>query len=179
MVWLLGYIAAIWTMEVANTIGGHRLDDLGIVPRTSVGLRGILLGPFLHSGFGHAMSNTVPLAILGSLVAVRGQKVLLRVTCTAALVGGLGIWLFGRQGVHIGASGVVFGYFGFLLARGWYERSFGSTIISVVVLIFYGSMITGALPFVPGVSWEGHLLGLASGVLYARISRRSRTQCKS
>ena len=179
MRWLLVYVGIIWTVEAVNTVVGHRLDDFGIVPRTTVGLKGIVFGPFLHSGFGHVISNTVPLVILGSLVAVTGRNTLLGLSGIAALVGGLAVWLFGRHGVHIGASSLVFGYFGYLVARGWYERTFVSTIISLVVLVFYGGMIFAAMPFMPSVSWEGHLSGLISGVVYGRLSRQRGRQSKS
>ncbi|HAL47351.1 MAG: rhomboid family intramembrane serine protease [SAR202 cluster bacterium] len=176
MLWMLGYVVVIWAVEVVNTILGHRLDEYGIVPRATLGLRGLALGPFLHSGFGHVMSNTAPIVILGGLVATRGRNAFLAISGAAALFGGLGVWLFARPGVHIGASGVAFGYFGFLLARGWYERSFVSILISAMVLIFYGGLFFTALPFATSVSWEGHLFGLISGVAYARVTRRRRRQ---
>ena len=172
MIWIFGYVGVIWAVEVVNAILGHRLDEFGIVPRTTVGLRGLVLAPFLHSGFGHVMSNSAPIVILGGLVATRGRNVLLGVSTSAAIFGGIGVWLFARQGVHIGASGVVFGYFGFLLARGWFERSFVSILISVLVLLFYGGLVLTAVPFATSVSWEGHLTGLASGVACARYFRR-------
>tara|TARA_B100001013_G_C24503044_1_gene399954 strand:- start:216 stop:770 length:555 start_codon:yes stop_codon:yes gene_type:complete len=170
IVWLLAYVGCIWAVEFVNTLLGHRLNDLGILPREAIGLKGIIFSPFLHDGFGHVMANTVPLVLLGGFVTLLGRNTLLRLSASGAIFGGLGVWLFGRHGAHVGASGLVFAYFGFLLARGWYERSFVSIMVSVVVLVFYGGMIFATTPFIPNVSWEGHLFGLIAGIVYAKFS---------
>ena len=128
------------------------------------GLWGIPLAPFLHGGFGHALSNTVPLLMLGGLVAARGWQTLLGVTLFVVLLGGAGVWLVARGASHIGASGLVFGYFGYLVARGWYDRRIVSILIAVVVIVVYGGLIFGVLPTDGRVSWEGHLTGLIAGV---------------
>lgn len=172
MFWLLAYIVVIWLVEILNTIGGHHLNHFGIVPRTPAGLGGIFFGPFLHTGFSHLISNTAPLLILGALVRTRGKNALFGVTIAAILVSGLGTWLVGRSGIHIGASGLVFAYFGYLIAIGWYERSFSSIMISVMVIVFYGGLIFAALPLIPNISWEGHMFGLVTGLVYARVGRQ-------
>ena len=103
-----------------------------------------------------------------SYVHRRQSLVLLRVSIIVIGLGGAGVWVFGRSSIHIGASGLVFGYFGYLVARGWHERRFGSILVAIVVIVLYGGLIFGVLP-VPGlVSWEGHLFGLIAGVLVAR-----------
>lgn len=174
---LLGiFVAAIWVLAGVDFLMDNRLAEYGIVPRTMDGLWGIPLAPFLHGGFGHVLSNTVPLLMLGGLVATRGWQTLLGVTLFVVLLGGAGVWLVARGGSHIGASGLVFGYFGYLVARGWYDRRIVSILIAVVVIVVYGSLIFGVLPTGGRVSWEGHLTGLISGVLVARLGKSGRQE---
>ena len=171
---LAAFVAVIWVLTAINSLAGHPLDDYGIVPRNMDGLWGIPLAPFLHGGFGHAFSNTVPLLMLGGLVAARGWQTLLGVTLFVVLLGGAGVWLVARGGSHIGASGLVFGYFGYLVARGWYDRRIVSILIAVVVMVVYGGLLFGVLPTGGRVSWEGHLTGLIAGVLAARFAKPAR-----
>ncbi len=168
--WILGFVIIIWIVELVNGLLGHRLNVLGIHPRTIPGLPGIILTPFLHGGFGHVLANTVPFIILGWLVILRGPRTFLQVSAFILVVGGVSIWLFGRTAYHIGASGIIFGYFGFLVARAWYERSMTSVLIALVTIILYGGILWGVLPFQTHVAWEGHLFGLLAGVLAARLS---------
>ena len=180
LVMLLALVAAMWVVAAANVILEYGLNQYGVVPRTLEGLRGVPLGPFLHGGFGHLLSNTGPLLILGGLVAMRGHTSFLGVTAFIVIIGGLGLWCVGRPWpwddiqnvVHVGASGLVFGYFGYLVARGWYERSFVSIIVALLVILVFGSGIfLGLLPSGSYISWEGHLCGLLAGVLIARFTR--------
>ena len=168
-VWLAGFIAIIWGVEAVNTVMDHRLSEFGIVPRTVEGLRGILFWPFLHASFTHVLSNTLPMAVMGSVIAIQGRMALLQVSAIVAVVSGAGVWVIARPGVHVGASGLVFGYFGYLVARGWYRRSFSSVVVAILVVFFYGGLIFGILPSFGFVSWEGHLFGLFAGVLAAKI----------
>jgi membrane associated rhomboid family serine protease len=156
-------------VEVANLLLGHQLNLLGILPRTITGLPGIALSPFLHHGIGHVLLNTIPLVILGGLVILQGTRVFLEVSLVIILVSGVGVWLFGRSGYHVGASGLIFGYFGFLIARSWYERSVSSILIAVITIVLYGGILWGLLPTQTGVSWEVHLFGLLGGILAARL----------
>ena len=174
---LLGvFVAAIWALAGVDFLMDNRLAEYGIVPRTMDGLWGIPLAPFLHGGFGHVISNTVPLLLLGGLVATRGWQTLLGVTLFVVLLGGAGVWLVARGGSHIGASGLVFGYFGYLVARGWYDRRIVSILIAVVVILVYGGLLFGVLPTGGRVSWEGHLTGLIAGVLAARFGKADRRE---
>ena len=168
------FAAVIWVVEIVDWAIGHRLDQYGIVPRTRDGLVGIAFSPFLHASWGHVVLNTVPLLFMGALIAFEGQRRFLTVTLIVALVGGALVWVFGRNAIHIGASGVVFGYFGYLVARAWYQRSLVAVLVAILVVGTYGTVILGILPSVPGVSWEAHLFGLLSGVLSAWITRRRR-----
>ncbi len=166
---LFWLITVMWTLEVADLFVFRRsLDAWGIRPRSLSGLWGIAFAPFLHGGFGHLMANTIPFATLGWLVMLRGVRELVVVTAIVALLGGLGVWAFARPGtIHIGASILIFGYLGFLLFRGYFERSFVSILIAVVVGLFYGGALWGILPGQRGVSWEGHLFGFLAGALAA------------
>ena len=166
---ILGLILVIWAVELVNLLLGHQLNVLGILPRTVAGLPGIVLSPFLHNGIGHVLLNTIPLIILGGLVILHGPRVFVEVSLVVILVTGVGVWIFGRSGYHVGASGLIFGYFGFLVGRGWYERSVSSILIAVVTIVLYGGMLWGLLPLRNGVSWEAHLFGLLAGILAARL----------
>jgi membrane associated rhomboid family serine protease len=169
LMWLLAPAAVFWIVEIVNALLGHQLCVWGIIPRTKQGLPGILFSPFLHAGFGHLISNTLPYLALGSLVVARGVGQFLAASVFIILVGGLGVWTIGSPGLHVGASGLIFGYFGFLVALGWYERSLSSLLVSVMVIILYGGMIWGILPMYPGVSWEAHFCGLIAGILAAPV----------
>lgn len=174
---LIGFVLAFWLIEIADTfMFSGWLNRFGIMPRSLVGLRGILLAPFLHGGFGHLMANTVPFLFLGWLVMLQRTQDFWWVTLYSAVVGGCGVWLFGQpRSIHIGASILVFGYLGFLLFRGYFQRDSTSISIAVLAGALYGGMIFGTLPIQTGVSWEGHLFGFIGGALAARwLSRRSR-----
>jgi membrane associated rhomboid family serine protease len=170
-----GMLAVMWVLEIVDAGLGGSLDQYGIRPRSTDGLVGLALSPFLHGGFGHLTSNTIPFAVLGFLTMVHGAGTFWRVTVVTALVGGLLVWLVGASNsVHIGASGVIFGYFGFLLAMGLFERSAKAIVIAVLVGLGYGGLIFGVLPSQPGVSWEGHLFGFLSGGGFAwQATRRA------
>jgi membrane associated rhomboid family serine protease len=151
------------------------LDQYGIIPRTVTGLRGILFAPFLHGNFRHLGANTVPFMTLGWFVMLRSISEFFEVTLIAMLVSGLGTWLIAAPNtVHIGASGVIFGYLGFLVLRGYFEHSLSAVILSVVAILFYGGLLWGILPGQAYVSWEGHLFGFIGGAIAARLLRSDR-----
>jgi membrane associated rhomboid family serine protease len=163
---ILGSIVAIfWLIEVADWLIFHgSLDTLGVQPRRLIGLRGILFGPFMHADFRHLLANTFPFLILGWFVLLRSLRDFIIVSMVAVVVSGLGVWLIGpSRSVHIGASGLVFGYFGFLLLRGYFERSLSSILWAILVVILYGGMVFGLLPGGRGISWQAHLFGFAGG----------------
>lgn len=170
-----GFLAVMWGLEILDVfLGGAGrscggLNQFGIFPRQIVALRGILFAPFLHGGFGHLIANSIPFATLGWFVMLRRTSDFFVVTAIAMLVGGLGTWLFGTPGCHVGASGVIFGYLGFLISRGYFERRLGSMLFSAIVLITYGGLLWGVLPIRYGISWEGHLFGFIGGVVAAKF----------
>jgi len=167
-------VGATWTAFVVNGIAGGALMQYGVLPRTLTGLRGILFAPFLHANMQHLIANTIPFLAMGWLVMLRDARHFLPVTLFAMLGSGLMAWLLGAPGsVHIGASGVVFGYFGFLLLGGWYARSFMSITLSMLVAVLWGGLVLGIAPGQAGISWQSHLGGFIAGVLAARRYRRA------
>ena len=167
-----GAIALMWMVFFASVVSGGHLLVLGIIPRTAIGLRGIFLAPFLHGSVAHLVSNTISFLFLGWLVMLRDRNHFLPVTVYAMLASGITPWLFGAPGsVHIGASGVIFGYLGFLMLAGWYSRSYASIALSILVTVFWGPMVLGVIPASAGISWQAHLGGFLGGVLAAREYR--------
>lgn len=164
-----GFISVLWVLEIADTlIFKGWLNRFGILPRRWLGLRGILLAPLLHGNLRHLSMNTVPLVVLGWLILVRSTQVFVIVTAAVWLIGGLGVWLFaGSKSNHIGASGLVFGYLGFLLMNGYVEQSLVAIATTILVGLLYGSTLWGVLPLQRGVSWQGHLFGVLTGGLCA------------
>lgn len=169
MMTLGGFLLLFWVLEILDwLIFDGALNRLGVQPRTVIGLRGILLAPFLHGNFAHLIANTLPFLVLGWFVIVQSVRDFWLVTGVTAVISGLGIWLFGRtNSVHIGASGLVFGYFGFLLLRGYFECSLRAILWAVVVVLLYGGMLWGVLPLQMGVSWQAHLFGFIGGGIAA------------
>jgi membrane associated rhomboid family serine protease len=177
---LVSIIAVLWLVLLVNAVffGGDLLR-FGIVPRTTAGLRGIVFAPFLHENAGHLFGNTVGLFLLGGLVLLREEADFWIVTAVGILIGGAGTWLVGHSAVHVGASGAVFAYFGYLILTGFFERRIGSILLSAGALLLWGGLLFGVLPGQPGISWEGHLFGLLGGVcaagLLSRYGRRKRS----
>jgi len=169
---VLGGLAALmWIIEFADIFFFRgRLDAFGIRPHSFIGLRGIVFAPFLHGGLGHLIANTIPFLTLGWLVMLRETSDFFVVSIITMFVSGLGVWLTGSPySIHVGASGIIFGYFGFLLLRGYFERSFAAILFSLVVGLLYGGMIWGVLPIQYGISWQGHLFGFIGGAIAARL----------
>ena len=167
-------ILLLWVLETVDQLFWQgALDFYGIEPRTTHGLRNIFLAPFLHQGFDHLIANTLPFLVLGWFVLVRGLRKFILVSVITATVSGLGIWLLGRPAtIHIGLSGVIFGYLGFLLFRGYFERSSEAIGLAILVGFLYGSMIWDVLPQQPNISWLSHLFGFFGGALAARYLTR-------
>lgn len=171
---LLGIVALMWLVEVTDRLlFGGGLDRLGIVPRQLAGLRGVVFAPWLHASFAHLAANTIPFLVLGLLVMLRHRRQFAFVSLVIVLVSGLGTWLVApAQTIHIGASGLVFGYFAFLLVTAYFERSFAAIALAVLVIALYGSIIWGVLPQGNGISWQGHAFGVIGGALAARHVHR-------
>lgn len=176
---LIGFIGVTLVVEVLNGLIDHSLNTFGLVPRTTRGLVGILLSPFLHGSFLHAQSNAVGLLSMGCLAVIRSKERFPWVCLVIILLGGLGVWVIGRSATHVGASGLVFGLFGYLLFKGLLDRSFLSVLVAAVVAGVFGwAVLSGVLPTNTYVSWEGHLCGLAAGSLAAIIVPGSRASAE-
>jgi len=144
------------------------LNDDGIIPREVNGLDGIVWAPLLHADWPHLLANTIPVLVLGFLAMAGGIGQFVAVTATIWIISGLGTWLTGEDNsVHLGASGLIFGWLTFLLVRGFFARSFGQILVAVALFLLYGGTLLGVLPGQPGISWQAHLFGAVGGVLAA------------
>ena len=170
MILVAAMAALMWVVEVVDQVAGGRLDRNGIEPRDLDGLDGVVWAPFLHGGFDHLIGNTIPFLLLGFAIALGGVARVILVTASSRVVGGLGTWLIAPANtVHIGASGIVFGYAGYLVARGVFSRSVGQIVLGVVVLAVWGTTLLRGLVPETGISWQGHLFGAIGGVVAARL----------
>jgi membrane associated rhomboid family serine protease len=176
---LAGIVALMWVVEVINTLDGNALDGDGIYARNFGRLWGILTSPFIHASFAHLISNTVPFVFMGLIIALRGAARVAAVTAIVMVVGGLGTWLISPStSVTIGASGVVFGYATYLLARGLFNRSLLEVLIGLVVgAVWGGALLTSLVPHY-GVSWQAHLSGAVGGVVAAWLLSRNGTSSR-
>jgi len=168
-----GLVVFMWILETIDWFTGHSLDSLGIQPRDVDGLWHIITAPFLHGGFGHLSANTVPFAVLGMLIFMRSARDFIGATAIITVLGGLGVWLVGRGSTHLGASELIFGYLGFLLLAGFFERSMQGIVVAITVGVVYGGALWGVFPGDPRISWEAHLFGFIAGVIAARAMTRS------
>jgi membrane associated rhomboid family serine protease len=150
------------------SFGQHALN-YGIIPRHTEGLKGIIFSPFIHANFGHIAANSLPFLILTWVMALFYRRIWLLAFALIVITGGLGVWLFGRSAVHIGASLAIFGVFGFLVASGFFRKQFKAVIIAIVIGVLYGGILVGILPTNPYISWEGHLFGFLAGIFWAYL----------
>ena len=171
-------IAIFWAIEILDIlIFNNGLDSYGIQPHSIIGLRGIAFAPFLHGGIGHLLANTVPFITLGWLTMIQETSDFYIASIMSALVGGAGVWLFGSpNSIHIGASILIYGYLGFLLLRGYFQKNFPSIVLSIFVAIAYGSFIWGVFPSEMGVSWQGHLFGFIGGAIAAKMVAKEKNR---
>lgn len=175
---VFGLLTLLWLLQLVNWADSYHLDQtFGILPRADSHLPDIVTAPFLHFSWQHLEGNSVPLLVLGFFAAYRGIVRFLGVTAIALVTSGMAVWLFQPRGVlTVGASGLIFGYFGYVLVRGVLERNFLDAVIGVLAGIAYAYILTVAIPGTPGVSWIDHVGGLVGGVLAGWLlhSRRRR-----
>ena len=170
-------VALMWVVEIADAIGADSLDSYGIRPRAVDGLDGILFSPFLHGSWSHLIGNTIPFVVLGGLIALGGLVRVAAVTAVVGVVGGGGVWLFASENsIHIGASGLVFGYAGYLVARGIFTRSLVHLAVGALVAAVWGTTLLSGLVPRDGISWQGHLFGAIGGVVAARLLAPTRAE---
>ncbi len=166
---LAGALAACWIVFAIDAVTPGSFAGFGIRPRSVAGLQGVFVAPFLHGNLAHLVANSMPFLVLGGLVMLQGERRFLLVTLWSVLGAGIVAWLLGApHSVHIGASGVVFGYLGFLLSHGWFVRNVRLMLLSIAVAFLWGGLVFGVLPGQPGVSWQAHAGGFAAGLLAAR-----------
>ena len=170
------FVLLLYAIEFLNALMLHSLNrTFGLRPRTPDGLLDILTFPLLHANLAHLLSNTLPLIIFGFLVFLSGARVFATALASSWLGSGAVVWLIGGYNITVGASGLVFGLFAFLLVRGFFNRHWGQILLSVVLFLAYGGILFGVLPTVAGyVSWQAHLGGAVGGVVAALVLSQRR-----
>jgi len=171
---MVGWVALLWLLEVVDVVSGHALDGLGIMPRRASELVDVVPAAFIHFGFAHVAANSIPLLIMGFLAALGGLRRFVAVCAMVIVADGLGVWLISPTNSNTaGASGLIFGLFGFLLVTGFVERRPLGIVVGLLVGAVWGtSILLGLSPLQTGVSWQGHLVGLVAGVAAAFVFRR-------
>lgn len=163
-------LAIMLTLHFSNAAFGYPLNAFGLQPRSADGLVGIALAPFLHGSIGHLLSNAVPFAFLSMLILGYGVGRYALVSALVISLGGFLVWVFGREAIHVGSSGWVFGLWGFLIGQAWFTRSLRSVLIALLVVFLYGGLVFGFLPR-HGVSFESHIFGAIAGFITAWLLR--------
>ena len=160
------FLAIFWGVFILNQLLQNRLLYLGIIPRHLVGLPGIVCAPFLHADFNHLFFNSIPLAVLGNFILIQGLPTFITITVHITLISGLLIWCFAKPGIHLGASALITGYWGYLVLGIVQQQATLTTIILGLVSVYYfAGIFFGIFPSRKGVSWEGHLFGLIAGLV--------------
>ncbi|GGO89752.1 rhomboid family intramembrane serine protease [Wenjunlia tyrosinilytica] len=172
---MAAWVGLLWLLEAVDTAGGHALDTYGVVPRHPGELRDVIPSAFIHFGYGHLAANTLPLFVLGFLAAARGGLGrFFGVATTIIVVSGMGVWLVAPSHTNTaGASGLIFGLFGYLVTRGFVDRKPLDIAVGLGVAGLYWSILWGVLPSGNGVSWQGHLFGLVGGLAAPFLFRRT------
>jgi membrane associated rhomboid family serine protease len=176
LVFMTGFLGLLWLIQVINWADSYHLDSrFGILPHHESHLGDIFTAPLLHFSWQHLEGNSVPLLILGFLAAYRGIMRFLTVTLIVAITSGLAVWFFQSSNeLTVGASGLIFGYFGYVLVRGIFDRNLADVVVGVLAGVAYFGILAVAIPGTPGVSWIGHAGGLAGGVLAGWVLRSRR-----
>ncbi len=158
-------LAMLWVFNIINWFVKSRLNILGLYPRSTIGLIGIITAPLPHGNFNHLFFNCIPLFVLGMFILALGRDVFIAVSILITMLQGTLVWLFGRKHIHIGASGVISGYFGFILGLAYFYPTLISLVLAFVAVYYFGSIIAGIIPTSALISWECHLAGLVSGLV--------------
>jgi len=166
------FVAVLWIVEIVEQVGGYNFVRLGVYPRHLKGLTGILFSPFIHDDFGHLISNSLPVFILSAMLIYFYRRISYRIFIQMYLLAGICVWIAGRESWHIGASGVVYALAAFHFVSGIIRNDVRLLTLSVVVVFLYGGLVWGMLPIRPEISWEGHLWGAVSGVVFAIYYRK-------
>lgn len=167
LITVLGVAAVLWIVQIVNATNHYSLDRFGLRPRRLDGLWGVLTEPFLHASWSHLFSNTVPLVAVGWVLMVSaGLRTWLTVGAMVVILGGLAAWLVAPAGIIVGASGLIFGWLGYLIARAYFSRKLRWIIVAALVLFFFGTLLSGLLPSLDSnVSWQSHVCGFVAGIV--------------
>lgn len=163
-------VGVLWLCFVLTSLN-RRLLYLGIIPRRIYGLQGVLFSPFLHADFNHLFLNTIPLVILSDFLLMNGLHYFLWVTLVITVLSGLLVWCFAKPGLHVGASGVITGFWGLLMVNIYQQGTLTAIILGIVCVYYFAGIFYGVFPSKKGVSWEGHLFGLIAGVSAGYLSK--------
>lgn len=167
----IGFLVLLFVIQLLNWVVGYRLNWLGIWPRKMRGLIGIAFSPFLHGDFSHLIFNSLPLFIFSNFILLQGLPLYLFTSISIILISGMLVWLFGRRGIHIGASTLIMGYLGFISINVYLNPTILSVIVAFVSVVYFGGIFSNLLPSSEKqVSWEGHVLGFVSGLMTAFIA---------
>jgi membrane associated rhomboid family serine protease len=169
--WVASLIVLMGVLEFANHLTHYAFSvNAGIVPRDPSRIWTIFTAPFLHFSPEHFLINSISFAILGGLVVLEDRRIFVKLTLFSCVFAGLAVWLVGRTGsVHAGSSLLIFAYFGFVVASGWFAKNWKSFFLAIIIILLYGGMIFEALPTEEFISWESHLFGMISGAIFAKI----------
>ncbi|ATG15624.1 rhomboid family intramembrane serine protease [Providencia alcalifaciens] len=169
LITLAGLLIAI---QIVNSLSGYSLVSFGIQPRTTHGLMGIIFAPLIHGDWAHLLSNLPPLLILSALLLHDSIRKYAYASAFIIVIGGAIVWLIGRNALHIGASGWIFGLWGLLIAQGFFRRKWLDIVIALLVLFYFGAMASGLLPVHQKISTESHIAGAIAGIAYAWIANK-------
>jgi len=175
LVFALFFLAVIWAVTILDQTFSLGLGQYGILPRefTIKSLVGIFVSPFVHGNFAHLIANSIPLFVLLIILRLSYKRLAVKVVVLSILFGGISVWAFARGGSHIGASGLIFSIVGFLIAGVLFRiKQWQSVLVGLLVGVLYGGALWGIFPSDAGISWEGHLFGLISGILLAYFMRK-------
>lgn len=172
LVGVTGFVVILWVVHVAAVAGNWHVAALGVRPGRVDGLIGIVTAPLVHGSWGHLISNTLPLLVLGVALIYGTPRAAMIALPAIWLVSGLAVWLFGREAVHIGASGLTYGMMFLVFIIGILRRDRRSVALALLVFFLYGGMIWGVFPLAPGISFEYHLFGAIAGAACAFLLRR-------
>lgn len=161
----LKWLLALWGINIINWQLGGRLNYLGIYPRHPIGLIGIIFSPILHGNFTHLLFNSIPLFFLSIFMMTFSVPIFYEATVIIALLSGFAVWCIGRKGIHIGASGVISGYFAFLLGMAYREPTIATFFCAGLAIYYFGGILLSLFPGEEKMSWEGHLTGFLSGIV--------------
>jgi membrane associated rhomboid family serine protease len=184
---MIAICAVLWVIEIVNQAGHFHFERHGLRPRDVSGLVGVVTAPFLHSGYGHLLANSVPFILIGWVVLLSGIRAFLTSSALIIVAGGIITWLIAPSGLIVGVSGLILGWLGYLLGRAYFSRRFLWIMVAVLALFFFGTLLGGLLPSVGSeASWQGHLAGFVAGVFAAwimhprggRSARRSRERAR-